>query len=310
MRNMATKLLPPNNAARKRTSLHLLEQLSDAHLLERFTLRHSEAAFAVLVERHGPLVHGVCRRVLQNAQDTEDAFQATFLVLARKAHTISKHHSLASWLYKVAYRIALRARANNARRRTQEKEAIQSAPPPSPAEVAQRELGQLLDEEVQRLPEKYRAPVLLCYLQGQTNEQAAQQLSCPTGTLKIRLMRARDLLRKRLSRRGVGLSLAGLSVLFLQQMASAAVPSALVQATVGAATTGGLSATVAGLVKGTLTGMCLTKLKVAVALLLTVILGSMADGLSQRANATAPAELKQQQSDPYTPAAPILVVRR
>jgi RNA polymerase sigma factor (sigma-70 family) len=305
---MATKLLPPTNPTRKRTNLHILQELGDAHLLERFTTRHSEAAFAVLVERHGPLVHGVCRRVLQNAHDTEDAFQAAFLVLARKAHTINKHQSLASWLYKVAYRIALRARADIARRRTQEKEAIQSQPP-SPAEVAQREMGQLVDEEVQRLPEKYRAPVLLCYLQGQTNEQAAQQLSCPTGTVKIRLMRARDLLRKRLSRRGLGLSIAGLSVLFLQSAASAAVPPPLVQATVGAATTGGLSAGVAGLVKGTLTGMCLTKLKVAAALLLTVLLGSMADGLSQRANATAPAEFKQQ-SDPYTPTPPTFVVSR
>jgi RNA polymerase sigma factor (sigma-70 family) len=307
---MPTKLLPPNPApARRRTSLHVLQQLSDAHLLERFTERHSDAAFAVLVERHGPLVHSVCRRVLQNAHDTEDAFQAAFLVLARKAHTIHQQQSLGSWLYKVAYRIALRARADIARRRSEEQQAIQSQPPPSPAEVVRRELGELLDEEVQRLPEKYRAPVLLCYLQGQTNEQAARQLRCPTGTVKIRLLRARDLLRKRLSRRGVGLSLAALSVLLLESTARAAVPAALVQATVGAATTGGVSAPVAGLVKGALVKMCLTKLKVAAALLLTVLLGSMADGLAQRADATVPAEHKQP-TDPYPSSAPVLVVSR
>jgi RNA polymerase sigma factor (sigma-70 family) len=306
---MATKLLPPNNApARRRTSLHVLQDFSDAQLLERFAARQSEAAFAVLVERHGPLVHSVCRRVLQNAHDTEDAFQATFLILARKAHTIHRHQSLASWLYKVAYRIALRARAGIARRRSQEIEAVQSQPPPSPAEVGQRELGQLLDEEVQRLPEKYRAPVLLCYLQGQTNEQAARQLSCPTGTLKIRLMRARDLLRKRLNRRGVGLSLATLWGLLQESAASAAVPASLTQATVAAATTGGASAGTMGLVHGTLVSMCLTKLKVAAALLLTVMIGSMADGLSRQAG--APAQVEHKQQVPSAPTAPLLVVSR
>src|SRR5690242_18407942 len=123
---MATQLLPPPGGARRRTSLDILHALSDAQLLERFVTRHSESAFSVLVERHGPLVQGVCRRVLQDAHDAEDAFQAAFLVLARKAHTIHRHQSLASWLYKVAYRIALRARANIARRRDQEREAVQS----------------------------------------------------------------------------------------------------------------------------------------------------------------------------------------
>ncbi len=301
---MATKLLPPTGGgARRRTSLQILHPLSDAHLLERFVSRQSEAAFAVLVERHGPLVQGVCRRVLQDAHDAEDAFQAAFLILARKAHTIHQHQSLPSWLYKVAYRIALRARSTIVRRRTQERAAIQSAPPPSPGEVLRRELGEVLDEEVQRLPEKYRAPVLLCYLQGRTNEEAAQQLSCPTGTVKIRLMRARDLLRKRLERRGVGLTLTALTALLLENTASAAVPAALVSATASAATTGGMSAPVAGLVKGTLTGMCLTKLKVAAALLLTVLIGTTADGLSQRVAAAGPAEIKQRDVAPplYAP---------
>src|SRR3954447_9399343 len=116
---MATQLRPPvSQAARRRTSLDILQLLDDAHLLERFAARHSEGAFAVLVERHGPLVHSVCPRILHDAHDAEDAFQATFLVLARKAHPIHKQQSLASWLYKVAYRIALRARGEIARRRT------------------------------------------------------------------------------------------------------------------------------------------------------------------------------------------------
>jgi RNA polymerase sigma factor (sigma-70 family) len=310
---MATQLLPPVSlAARRRTSLHILHQLGDAHLLERFAARRSEGAFAVLVERHGPLVHSVCRRILNDAHDAEDAFQATFLILARKAHTIQKHQSLASWLYKVAYRIALRARADISRRRTQEKEAVQTTPPPTPAEAAQRELGKMLDEEVQRLPEKYRAPVTLCYLQGRTNEEAAEQLSCPTGTLKVRLMRARDLLRKRLARRGVGLTLVGLTALLLQNAAHAAAPAALVNATVSAATSGGASASVAGLVKGTLAWMCLTKLKVAAALLLTVLIGTTAHGLSMTSAAAAPST--KQGVDPlvpgYPPSAPAIVASR
>lgn len=312
---MATQLLPPvNPAVRRRTSLHILHELSDAHLLERFATRHSEGAFAVLVERHGPLVQSVCRRVLNDAHDAEDAFQATFLILARKAQTIQKHQSLASWLYKVAYRIALRARANISRRRTQEKEALQTTPPPTSAEAAQRELGQVLDEEVQRLPEKYRAPVTLCYLQGQTNEEAAQQLSCPTGTLKVRLMRARDLLRKRLARRGIGLTVAGLTTLLLQNAAQAAAPAALVNATITAATTGGVSAPVAGLVKGALSGMCLAKLKVVAAVLLTVLIGSTADGLSQRTCAAAMPTTKERKTDPgrpgYMPSAPVIFACR
>jgi RNA polymerase sigma factor (sigma-70 family) len=285
--------------------LRILHQLGDGQLLERFATRHSEGAFAVLVERHGPLVHGLCRRILNDAHDAEDAFQATFLVLAKKAHTIHKHQSLASWLYKVAYRIALRARADISRRRAQEMEAVPTALPPMPADVSRRELGEVLDEEVQRLPEKYRAPVTLCYLQGQTNEQAAQQLSCPTGTVKIRLMRARDLLRKRLTRRGIGLTLAGLTTLFLENAAQAAAPAALVNATVSAATTGGVSAPVAGLVKGTLTGMCLAKLKVAVAVLLTVLIGTTADGLAQRSAAASVPPTPQRKLAPPAPTSPI-----
>src|SRR5207248_9268945 len=125
------------------------------------------------------------------------------LVLARKAATIHKHESLWSWLYKVAYRIALRARAGKARRRARELQAIQHLTQPPAGRPWGPHMGEFLDEEVQRLPEKYRAPGLLCYLQGATNEEAARRLRCPTGTLKVRLLRARELLRKRLERRSV-----------------------------------------------------------------------------------------------------------
>ena len=158
---------------RPRTQLALL---SDSQLLQRFAGRADQAAFATLVQRHGPLVLGVCRRILQHDQDTEDAFQATFVVLARKAGGISNHQSLASWLYKVAYRIALRARSDKARRHLVENQAPPRAMDTDLGDVVQRELQQILGEEVQRLPEKYRAPILLCYLQGQTNEEAAAEL--------------------------------------------------------------------------------------------------------------------------------------
>ena len=226
---------PSPGVPRRCAFVPVLEGLTDADLLARFAADQDETAFAVLVRRYGPLVRGVCRRVLHHDHDTEDAFQATFLVLARKAGTIHKHESLWSWLYKVAYRIALRARAGKARRRAQENEAVQrqtvqhGSPAPDPY------LAEFLDEEVRRLPEKYRAPILLCYLQGETNEEAARRLHCPTGTVKIRLLRARQLLRKRLERRGVALSLAALAAGLLQHT-EAAVPAALAARTARAAT--------------------------------------------------------------------------
>jgi RNA polymerase sigma factor (sigma-70 family) len=280
--------LPTAPAVRSRTQLSLL---SDGQLLQRFALRTDQAAFATLVQRHGPLVLGVCRRVLQHDQDTEDAFQATFVVLARKASSISKHESVASWLYKVAYRIALRARADKARRQTHEQRTPPRPEYPALGDVVQRELQQILDEEVQRLPEKYRAPILLCYLQGQTNEEAAGVLRCPTGTVKIRLLRGREMLRKRLLRRGLALSVVGLLGQALVEMARAAVPQPLVHATAGAAVHG-VAPAVGRLVDGILRGMCLAKLKVAAVLLMTLALACLADGLLGRATAAPP---RQQQ---------------
>src|SRR5262245_27405760 len=170
----------------------------DAELMERFINAHDEAAFARLVERHGPLVLGVCRRVLQNHHDAEDAFQATFLVLARQARHIRRRGALASWLYKVAYRLAVKLRASSERRRQ-----LECQPPPARQKSADDlitwgDLRMVLDEELDRLPEKYRGPLLLCCLAGQTREEAAEQLGWTLGTLKMRLERGRQLLRARL----------------------------------------------------------------------------------------------------------------
>jgi RNA polymerase sigma factor (sigma-70 family) len=265
-----------------------LDLLTDGQLLYRFAVRGDQASFAVLVQRHGPMVLGVCRRILHHDQDTEDAFQATFVILARKASGILKHNSVASWLYKVAYRIALRARAAKARRRSQE----QQSPPRSVdhdfSDVVQCEMRQVLDEEVQRLPEKYRAPILLCYLQGQTNEEAAALLDCPTGTIKIRLLRGREMLRKRLVRRGLALSFVGLLGEALVDMARAAVPQPLTHRALDAACGGTLAPPVAALVDGTLRWMCMAKLKVAAVVLVTLVLACLADGLLSRATAAVP----------------------
>lgn len=219
------------------------DNLTDRQLLERFALLREETAFAALVERHGPVVLGLCRRMLHNAHDADDAFQATFLVLVRRAGSIRNRDSVGSWLYGVAYRVALEARTRSARRRVRETEAATMTTPDSwenepiapetgrESSADWRELRPMLDAELYRLPEKYRAPVILCYLEGKTNEEAAEQLAWPTGTVKGRLSRARDLLRARLNRRGVALSVAALVPLFAER-ATASVPPALASLTV------------------------------------------------------------------------------
>src|SRR5262249_48962064 len=171
-----------------------------------------------------------------------------------------------------------------------EQPAIGRCAAPAPAEVGQRELNRVLDEEVQRLPEKYRVPILLCYLQGRTNEEAARQLRWPTGTVKIRLLRGREILRKRLVRRGMAMGLAGLLAARLENAAAAAVPPSLAHVTAQAGMTGGVTASVANLVEGALKRFCLTKLKVAAAVLLTVFLICFADFLMQRAEGSGRAD--------------------
>src|SRR5262245_33545408 len=184
--------------------------VSDAQLLARFVRHRDEAAFELLVWRHERMVHNLCRRVLRDREDAEDAFQATFLALARKARGISKREAVAGWLYRVAYRVALRAQAAAARRGRRERSGLDpdaATPARDPAaEAAWRELRPVLDGEVDRLPEKYRVPVVLCYLEGRTYEEAARQLGCSRGTVSTWLNRARELLRQRLARRGLALS--------------------------------------------------------------------------------------------------------
>jgi RNA polymerase sigma factor (sigma-70 family) len=213
-------------------------ELSDAELLRQFIARHDEAGFAILLQRHGPLVLEVCRQVLRDPHDAEDAFQAVFLVLARKAASIRRQESLAAWLHRVALNVSRKARAGAARRQALERHrAVASAVSPAD-EVARRDWQAVLHEEVDRLPEKYRAAVIVCYQEGNTHDEAARQLGWPLGTVKGRLARARDLLRSRLARRGVTLSVAC--------AATAVVPEALAASALRAAMQVGLEAGLVG----------------------------------------------------------------
>jgi RNA polymerase sigma factor (sigma-70 family) len=217
-----------------------LDDCADGDLLERFRRRRDEAAFAVLVRRHGAMVMGVCRRVLGDRHDAEDAFQATFLVLARKAGSIRRAESLGIWLHRVARQLALRARANRDRRQKFEHCGLPANGAGLKAsngieladELSLREALLILDEEIGRLPDNLRGPVVLCYLQGRTNEEAARDLGCAAGTLKTRLGRARELLGRRLTGRGVALSIGAAAVLMLAPGASEALCASVARAAV------------------------------------------------------------------------------
>ncbi|HEY7428376.1 MAG TPA: sigma-70 family RNA polymerase sigma factor, partial [Gemmataceae bacterium] len=251
-----------------------------------------EAAFAELVRRHGPMVLGVCRRVLRNEHDAEDTFQATFLVLARQASSVRKRASLGGFLHEVAYHIALRARQNAVRRRTWERQIRDMTPSDPVAESARRELRPLLDEELRHLPEKYREPLILCYLEGKTNEETARHLGWPLGSLSRRLARGRELLRRRLLRRGVTLSAALLTTALVEEAATA-VPPVLIATAVRMAVCGGIaegvSASVTALVQGRVQEMFLTKLRMALVLFFAAI-GSGAGMIAYQARAAKPAE--------------------
>lgn len=242
---------------------------SDCELLGRFHERQEADAFAALVRRHGPMVLSVCRRLLGDVHHAEDAFQATFLVLVRKSGSIRKRHSLSSWLHGVAYRIAVRARINTTQHRLQglddQEPAIHDAD-----HTAWRDLRRVLDEELAELPEKYRHPLVLCYLEGKTNEEAARLLGWTKGTVSGRLARARDLLRSRLVRRGLTLAACGFAVLETQLSAQALVPFALQSSTIQLATlvAAGDFAAAGGiltLTEGVVNSMTLSKVKLAVA---------------------------------------------
>jgi RNA polymerase sigma factor (sigma-70 family) len=252
----------------------------DRPLLERFLAHKDEAAFAALVERHGAMVLGVARNVLGHRQDAEDVFQATFLVLARKAGSVREQGSLGSWLHGVAYRLALKARSAAAARRRHESGAPGRPPGISPDDLTWRELSAVLHEELERLPDRYRAPLVLCYLEGMTQDEAAEHLGLARGTLKGRLERARLILRGRLGRRG----LAPAVVLLADAVrpAGAAPAPSLVSTTSRAAAAlvaggpSGASASVARLTEGALRAMFVRKLRFTAALLLA--LGLVAAG--------------------------------
>ncbi len=179
--------------------------ISDAELLRRFVDQRDEAAFALLMWRHAARVLHVCRQILSDEHSAEDAFQATFLVLLLKADSISRHEALASWLYRVAFRIALKARAEIRKRKSVECDSEDPEAPAATGTTAERERQRIIDEEVQHLPHKYRAAIVACYFDAKTLEEAAQQLDLPRGTVASRLARGRELLRRRLVRRGIAL---------------------------------------------------------------------------------------------------------
>jgi RNA polymerase sigma factor (sigma-70 family) len=259
------------------------KQRSDQDLLAAFAGRRDEAAFHALVHRHGPMVLDVCRCVLANEADAEDAFQAAFLILARRAGSIRKAGSLGSWLYGVAYRTALHAQRELTRRRKHERHA-----PPRDATAADdlswREALRVVHEEVNRLAQRHQAPLVLCYLQGRTQDEAAARLGLAKGTLKMRLEQGRALLRKRLVRRGLGPAALLVASAWPAAAASAGVPASLVSSTVtaaasvaaGAAAAGAVSAKVVTLTEGGLKAMFLSKLKSATVLVL--IAGILAGG--------------------------------
>jgi RNA polymerase sigma factor (sigma-70 family) len=266
------------------------EELKDGQLLQRFAEAGEEAAFAALVRRHGPLVLGVCRRVLRDTHAAEDAFQATFLVLLRRARALDRRGSLAGWLHTVAYHVALRARARAARRQRQERQVAEMADTVSPADPVWLDLQPVLDEELGRLPETYREAVLLCFVQGKTHAEAARLLGWPVGTVKGRLARARELLRRRLGRRGISLS-AGALALVLAEKAPAVVPATLLHATVSGAAAGLTSSAALSLAEGVLKTMFVSKLKIATALL--IVAGLLALGTGPLADPAQPPSEKQ-----------------
>jgi RNA polymerase sigma-70 factor (ECF subfamily) len=277
------------------------DTVADRQLLESFVAGRQEAAFTALVRRHGAMVFGVCRRVLTDWHDAEDAFQATFLILARQAGSIRRRESVGSWLYGVAYRVSQKAKAGAARRRCRERRRP-IEPATGAGAVGLEELRLVLDEELARLPEKYRAPLVLCYLEGKTRDEAAGQLGWSVGALKGRLERGRERLRRRLERRGLAFSVALLVTALSQAAARANLPAALLAHTVNAAmpvaagttaAAGGVSASVAALMEGVLHTMMITRLTVTTVVALSLGVLTAGTGLvAYQALADDPAKEK------------------
>jgi RNA polymerase sigma factor (sigma-70 family) len=278
---------------------------SDEDLLRQFSASGDEASFHALLRRHGPLVFSVCRAMLSNEADAEDAFQASFLILARKARSIRKAASLSSWLHGVAYRTALKAQAASARRH---KHVARLVKPEAsgPDDLTWSEVQRIVHEELDRLAERYRAPMVLCYLQGKTQDEAAGQLGLAKGTLKGRLERGRVLLRGRLVRRGLGPAALIVASAWPAAIVAAGVPPALMVSaalagaltTVGQAASGTISPKVAALAEGVMRAMLLTKIKTtALAALVIGVLGMGGTLFWDRAGGSDPLAPHVQASD-------------
>jgi RNA polymerase sigma factor (sigma-70 family) len=263
-----------------------LSGLSDEELLARFLDRMDGSAFEAIVSLHGPMVLGICRRMLRDYRDVEDAFQATFLVLVKKAPAIRDRALLSNWLYGVAYRVANRARVQAIQRRAREFGVDQLDANADGIGSDSAEIGPVLDQELNRLPAKYREPLVLCYLEGRTHDQAAEQLRCPVGTVRSRMARGRDLLKRRLTRRGcspvTGIVGGGVPLAFGPSVES--VPTALLSSTVRAALgtaavraagAASVTASILTLTQGVLTTMKLGQLTwIAMAMLATGVSAS------------------------------------
>src|SRR5579871_3998226 len=287
------------------------DSIPDHELLQRFVAHGDETAFAALVQRHAGMVLGLCRSILRNRHDAEDIFQAAFLVLARKAGSIRKGASIGSWLYAVAYRLAHKARVRDGKRRQSEQQATPPSAQTQMDDVTWGELRAVLHEEVSRLPEKYRAAVILCYWEGRTHEQAAQQLGCARGTIKDRLEAAREMLRTRLARRGLALSAAFFAASLSDGMSTSSVAAELLQATVrgavqfshGSLPAGIVSASAAAWARQTLRVMGVRQLTYGLSLVLMIgVLGGA--GLALFRGPTAPVAAEEPPAAKALEAAP------
>jgi RNA polymerase sigma factor (sigma-70 family) len=305
--DMATNHLTKVLVHTRRVALrHDGSGLTDGELLGDFLNRHDEAAFEALVRRHGPMVLSVCRRIVGNLHDAEDAFQATFLVLACKAASIMPREAVGNWLYGVAYRTALKARTTTARRRARERQGRDMPQTVAQPQAGREELELLLDQELHHLPDKYRLPIVLCDLEGRTRRAVARQLGLPDGTLSNRLATGRRMLARRLTRRGLAGLGAVAATTLVQNVAAASVPPSLLLTTVqaaslmaaGVAVKAVVSAPVAALMKGELKSMLLTKLK----LVTGVLLVAAVTGLSQSGGPAAPPKLPAQPTPAQQPA--------
>ena len=294
---------------------------NDAQLLKQFIEHRDESAFATIVQRHGLMVLGVCRRLVHDQHDAEDAFQATFLILARKAASIAKRELLANWLYGVAYNTALKATAASMKRRAKEKQ-VTDMPDLAAREPAVKndELLALLDRELSRLPEKYRLPIIFCDLEGKSRRQAARLLGCPEGSLSSRLTRAKAMLARRLARHGLAVSGASLAASLAQQRASASVSPSVFSSTIrsaammaaGKAAVSGVSPQVAAIMEGVLKVMLRSKISAgAICLVLCLAVFGVRLAVYQRAAAQTrttekaePGTLQSDQREAKEPIAP------